>query len=96
MTSRRTAHTSAFAVVRVDHHPGLGPLEDADPPVPHGGEHVFTVKEVVMSAEEAIREVARLNALCSDRTSTRYFWSGTHLFRDGGSFGSASYGYDAD
>lgn len=53
-----------------------------------GGEYEFSVKEIVLDADVAQREVERLNALKAN-TDTRYFWSSTHLFLDGGSFGES-------
>lgn len=47
----------------------------------------FTVKEVVLTRDEAIREVERLNALAEGKRC-RYLWTTTRLFPDGGSFGS--------
>lgn len=54
----------------------------SSPPTICGGEFSYSVKEVVLALEVALREVARLNA-----DDTRYVWAYTHLFLDGGSFG---------
>lgn len=70
--SRKTAWVRAFAVVRIDY---LGPGEG----------HDFTVKEVVLSQDEADREAERLNDL---RQGNVYVVQATHLFLDGGSHGS--------
>lgn len=82
--TRRTAWTVAYAIVRRDHTPG--PIHDPDsssPPAVCGGEYIFTVKEVVLDLDAAIREVERLNALAEDK-GTRYFWAGTRLLAEGG------------
>ena len=85
--TRRTSWIQAYAIVRRDHFPGHMHDPDASsPPAICGGEYSFTVKEVVLNADVAIREVERLNALARSE-ETRYFWSGTRLFSDGGSFG---------
>jgi hypothetical protein len=42
----------------------------------------------VTTAEEARREVIRLNALNAGKGCV-YFWQATHIFLDGGSHGSA-------
>jgi len=86
MSKLRVAATSAFAVVRVD--TSSLPEPDGDPLGPsvisNGVE--FTVKEIVLSHEEAVREVTRLNDLAREK-GCRYHWTGTRLFNDGGSFG---------
>ena len=87
---RRTSWIQAYAIVRRDHLPGhTHDPDDASPPDICGGEYSFTVKKVVLNADVAIREVERLNALANGK-KTRYFWSGTRLFSDGGSFGGES------
>lgn len=48
------------------------------------------VKEVVATAEEARREVVRLNALNAGK-GCRYYWQATHVFLDGNSHGSAGW-----
>ena len=84
----KTKHETVFAVVRRDHHPGHEHDPDSSsPPLICGGEYWYTVKEVVLSAEEAQREVDRLNLLNKDK-NCRYFWEGTHFFPHGGSHGS--------
>jgi hypothetical protein len=55
--------------------------------VPTAGPANVIVKEVVMTAEEARREVIRLNAL-NAQGGCRYYWQATHVFIDGGSHGS--------
>ncbi|MEZ4240512.1 MAG: hypothetical protein R3F59_31030 [Myxococcota bacterium] len=47
------------------------------------------MKEVVLTVDEAIREVERLNALAEGK-DCRYLWTGTRLFPDGGSFGGGA------
>ena len=84
----KTKHETVFAVVRRDHYPGREQDPDSwSPPQICGGEYSYTVKEIVLSAEEAQREVGRLNLLNKDK-GCRYFWEGTHYFRDGGSHGT--------
>jgi hypothetical protein len=90
--TRRTSWTQAYAIVRRDHLPGhTHDPDDSSPPSICGGEYSFAVKEVVLSEDVAIQEVERLNAL-ADRKETRYFWSGTRLFSDGGSFSGEARG----
>src|SRR5262245_52449701 len=76
-TTSRTAWTRAYAIVRRDHSPGhVYDPDTSRPPAICGGEYHFTVKEIVLSEDVAIREVERLNALADGKT-TRYFWSST-------------------
>ena len=56
-----------------------------------GGEYSYAVKEVIMDAEVAEREVERLNSQEGTLT-TRYFVERTRLFPDGGSFGEGPAG----
>ena len=94
--SRRTEHRSVFAVVRVSQ--GYPHQDLAGSEVGPGilfNEFDVTVKEIVTTAEEAEREVARLNHLNATQ-DCRYFWTGTRYFPDGGSFGSAPRAQDAD
>lgn len=85
--ARRGSWTQAYAIVRRDHFPGheFNP-DDSSPPSTSGGEYAYTVKEVVLDEDVAIREVERLNALRGN-AEVRYFWQGTRLFSEGGSFG---------
>lgn len=79
-------------VLRVDRFGTVTAEEPRDPGEPgvRFDEYVVTPKEVVATAEEAIREVARLNELASDRgINCRYYWSGSRWFPDGGSFGGS-------
>jgi hypothetical protein len=82
----------AFAVLRVDdgppdHSSRVQEFVSAGEVVPAAGPANVCVKEVVMTADEARREVIRLNALTAGR-GCRYFWQATHVFIDGGSHGS--------
>ena len=63
---RTTKHV--FAVIRVDKF-----LADVSPPV-----NTITVKEVVLTQEEAESEVRRLSAINSDKDCL-YFWQMTRL-----------------
>jgi hypothetical protein len=76
-----------YVVLRVDGGldvADLGPSELG--PEIRFDEYDVTAKEVVTTHAEAMREVARLNALNEDKTC-RYFWTGSRFFPDGGSFG---------
>lgn len=57
--------------------------------LPTAGPTNVTVKEIVMTAEEAQREVMRLNRLNASK-GCWYYWQATHIFLDGTSHGSAS------
>ena len=82
----------AYAAIRVD----SGPVE---PPgrytysngesYPLPGPGCVRVKEIVASAEEARREVDRLNALNGNKGCV-YYWQATHVFLGGGSHGSSN------
>lgn len=88
MTTRRTAWVQAYVVVRVDQLSGArGVDEESTGPAIAIGGYSITVKEVVLSLDEATHEVDRLNALNADEECS-YYWQGTRLFLDGGSFGS--------
>jgi len=88
MTTRRTAWTQAYVVVRVDQVPGVkGMDEEAAGPAIEIDGYSITVKEVVLSLDEATREVERLSVLNAGKDCS-YHWQGTRLFTDGGSFGS--------
>jgi hypothetical protein len=90
MATRRTAAREAYAIVRLDWsewaqdfaHEGSGPAIGLGPVD-------VTIKEVVLDLGEAEREVERLNRL-NESKGCRYFWQGTRLFTDGGSFGSST------
>jgi hypothetical protein len=90
----RLRYVSAFAVLRVDDGPPDHPsrvqefLIDGEM-VSTAGPANVCVKEIVMSADEARREVIRLNAL-NAKLGCRYYWQATHVFLDGGSHGSCS------
>ena len=84
-------YVRGYAVIRVD-----GPGDDQsrvrdDQPdgemLPAPGPSHVTVKEVVMTPEEARREVMRLNSL-NVAKGCRYYWQLTHIFLDGKSHGS--------
>ena len=80
---------TAYAIVRIDKRASYKSaleVENSSPEIP-AGEFEVTVKEVVMSVEEAQSEVKRLNKL-RGKKQCRYFWQSTHLFLDGGSHGS--------
>jgi len=92
--SEKPRYLQGYAVIRIDD----GPLDDigrvresmidgAEVPAP--GPARVSVKEVVMTVEEARREVVRLNALNAGKAST-YYWQTTHIFLDGSSHGSVS------
>ena len=89
--TRRKNWIEAFAVVRRDHFPGHEYDPDqSSPPLICGGEFSYTVKEVIVDLDAAIREVERLNNLAGP--DTRYFCERTRLFTDGGSFGASGSG----
>jgi hypothetical protein len=86
-------YIAGYAVIRIDDgaldHPSSVhevPVDGVLVPAP--GPSNVTVKEIVTTAEEARREVIRLNALNVGK-GCRYYWQSTHLFLDGGSHGSA-------
>jgi hypothetical protein len=87
-------YLQGYAVIRIDD----GPLDDmgrvrestidgAEGPAP--GPARVSIKEVVMTVEEARRAVVRLNSLNAGKDCT-YYWQTTHIFLDGGSHGSVS------
>ena len=85
-------YVPAFAVLRVvdgppDHPSRVTEFVIDGATVPTAGPANVSVKEVVMTADEARREVVRLNALNAGR-GCRYYWQATHVFIDGGSHGS--------
>ncbi len=80
-------YITAYAVIRVDG------TADSDARIKEyqgvlmaGPSHV-SVKEIVMSADEARSEVVRLTAL-NEGKGCAYYWQATHLFLEGGSHGS--------
>jgi hypothetical protein len=82
-----------YAVIRIDDGPLDSPSRVTEYTVdgaslPAAGPSNVTVKEVVTTADEARREVIRLNALNAGK-GCRYFWQATHIFLDGRSHGSA-------
>src|SRR4051812_38006885 len=86
-------YLAGYAVIRIDD----GPLDDPSSAreftldgvaLPAPGPSNVSVKEVVITAEEARQEVIRLNALNAGK-GCKYFWQATHIFLDGGSHGSA-------
>lgn len=61
MTTRRTAWTQVYVVVRVELTSGAQACDvECGPAIEFGGYNI-TVKEVVLSADQATREVKRLN-----------------------------------
>jgi hypothetical protein len=90
--SEKPRYLQGYAVIRIDD----GPLDDMGrvresiidgTEVPAPGPARVSIKEVVMTVEEARREVVRLNALKAGKGCT-YYWQTTHIFFDGGSHGS--------
>ena len=89
--SAKQQYVLAHVVVRVERDASgdttVMTFERGGKVIPAAGPNGVTVKEVVMSAEEAQNEVIRLNALNADKGCT-YYWQTTHLFINGGSHGS--------
>jgi hypothetical protein len=87
MTTRGISE-HAFAIVRLDWYqkPISGFLEGEGPDIGAGPVEI-TIKEIVMSEEEARAEVNRLNDLNVPK-GCRYYWQQTRLFSKGGSFGT--------
>lgn len=86
-------YLTGYAVLRIDDGPIDHPssvrefmLDGVAMPAP--GPANVSVKEVVTTAEEARREVVRLNTLHAGK-GCHYFWQATHIFLEGGSHGSA-------
>ena len=85
-------YIQAYAVIRVD-----GETIDSDARVseweidgkiqPTSGPANVTVKQIVMTSQEARDEVIRLNQLNASK-GCKYFWQATHLFLNGGSHGN--------
>ena len=88
MARRRIDAIEGYAIVRVESH-----LTRSDTPRDQKspGPSDVTVKEVVLSSDEAEREVERLNRLDASK-GCRYYWQLTRIFLDGGSFGSGDKG----
>ena len=85
--SRELDYITAYAVIRV----GAGPPDSDSRPhelcgILTAGPANVSVKEIVMSAEEARNEVVRLNELNAGKGCT-YYWQSTHVFLNGGSHG---------
>ena len=77
---------TAYAVIRVDETDNQLPeVQERFGVIAPGPSHV-KVKEIVLSAEEARNEVARLNSLNASN-GCRYYWQSTHLYGDLGSDG---------
>jgi hypothetical protein len=90
--AERSVYVAAYAVIRIDdgpldHPSSVGEFVLDGVPVPAPGPSNVRVKEIVTTAEEARREVVRLNQLNAGK-ACRYFWQATHVFLDGGSHGS--------
>jgi hypothetical protein len=97
--SEKPRYLQGYAVIRIDD----GPLDDlgrvreliidgAEVPAP--GPARVSVKEVVMTVEEARREVVRLNALKAGKGCT-YYWQTTHIFLDGSHGSVGREGHDS-
>lgn len=89
----KSGYLTGYAVVRVDDGPSDAPSSVRQwavqgAPFLSAGPSNVTIKEVVMTVEEAQREVMRLNAL-NDGKGCQNYWQSTHIFLDGGSHGSA-------
>ncbi len=85
-------YLAGYAVIRVDEgpldHPSrVGEFLVDGVAVPAAGPSNVKVKEVVTTAEEARREVMRLNAINAGK-GCKYFWQATHIFLNGRSHGS--------
>ena len=91
--SKSTNYIQAYAVIRIDEFMGtkshVHEYESEGMLLPAAGPAYITVKEVVLCAEEARKEVMRLNKLNMDKGS-KYHWQSTHLFINGGSHGSTT------
>lgn len=85
MARRRIDAVDAYAIVRVDLDQTRQDTTSVDDGLP--GPVDVAVKEVVLSIDEAKREVERLNRLNGSK-GCRYYWQSTRVFLDGGSFGS--------
>jgi hypothetical protein len=83
LTKRVLRTESVYAVVRVDLC-AVSPVTNSSATGPSimAGEHEITVKAVVRSISQARSEVARLNALNSDK-GCRYFWQMSRLLPEG-------------
>ena len=90
MSEHLPRYKKAYAVYRVDYFDdldGSGAMPESIANTHDFGKYRVTVKEVVMSIEEAEKEVERLNRVNANKRC-RYFFDGTHLFDEGGSHGS--------
>ena len=87
--TRKDDHIPLYAVVRVDYYdmPTTFDYQDLDNPGIQFDKYTVTVKEIVTTPEEAIKEVSRLNEL-NAHLGYRYYWEMTRYFPDGGSFGT--------
>lgn len=90
--SDKPRYLAGYAVIRIDDGPLDHPSSVSEYVIdgvalPAPGPSNVTVKEVVATAEEARREVVRLNVLNAGK-GCRYYWQATHIFLDGGSHGS--------
>jgi len=91
--SKRLNYVNWFAVIRVDETEHVSAHVDE---IEIGGE-MFTVagpgnicvKEIVQTADEARREVKRLNELNAGKRC-KYYWQSTHVFLNGGSHGETA------
>lgn len=88
----KPAYLQGFAVIRIDdgainHESHVNEFVVNGTVLPALGPSNVRVKEVVTTAEEARREVIRLNALNADK-GCKYYWQATHIFLEGGSHGS--------
>jgi hypothetical protein len=86
-------YIKGYAVIRVE-----GPSDNPSPTrghsrdgqvLPAAGPSHVTAKEVVVTTEEAQREVMRLNRLKAAFEGCCYYWQTIHVFLDGTSHGSA-------
>lgn len=90
----KPSHVTGYAVIRVDEGPidhpsSVREYQRDGETLPAAGPSNVTVKEVVMTLEEAQREVIRLNRLNAPKGCS-YYWQTTHVFLDGTSHGSAT------
>lgn len=85
-------YIQGYAVIRVDDGPVDNPARAPEWRIdgimqPTAGPANVTVKQLVTTADEARREVVRLNAINAGKGCT-YYWQPTHIFLNGGSHGS--------
>ena len=86
-------YLAGIAVIRIDdgsldHPSSVREFMIDGVALPAPGPSNVSVKEVVITAEEARQEVIRLNAINAGK-GCRYFWQATHNFLAGGLHGSA-------